>query len=288
MATLSLASPAAAARKEELLVARLRELGSVLVAFSAGVDSAYLLDVAHSTLGDRAVAVTADSPSLARTSLAEAEAFCAARGIRHLILETDEFTHEEYLANDGQRCRHCKSALMRAMNGLAERTAGGAALLLGVIADDFGDVRPGLRAAEEAGARFPLAEVGLTKAEVRLRSRARGLDSWDRPAEPCLSSRVPYGERVTPAALRMIEAAERELHGLGLRECRARHHVVGAGSGALCRIEVPVADLERVLAARERLVPTLRRLGYTSVALDLAGFVSGGLNALLDEQERRA
>src|SRR3954470_21815874 len=183
MATLTLASPTGAARKEEQLVDALRAMGSVLVAFSAGVDSAYLLDVAHATLGDRAVAVTADSASLARTSLAEAEAFCEARGIRHLVVATDEFDREEYLANDGQRCRHCKSALLRAMNGLAERTAGGAALLLGVIADDFGDVRPGLRAAEEAGARFPLAEAGLTKAEVRLRSRARGLSTWDRPAE---------------------------------------------------------------------------------------------------------
>jgi uncharacterized protein len=257
-----------------------------MVGFSAGVDSTYLLDLAHEVLGARVTAVTADSPSLARSSLAEAEAFCAAKGIRHVIVPTDEFEREEYLANDGQRCFHCKSALMRAMGGLARATAAGregTALLLGAIADDLKDYRPGMRAAAAAGARWPLADLGFTKDDVRARSRARGLASWNRPAEPCLSSRIPYGERVTVAGLRMIEAAESELKRLGFAECRARHHRIGEGDAFLCRVEVPQADLPRLLALREAVVPALTALGYRSVTLDLAGLKSGGFNALLGE-----
>jgi uncharacterized protein len=281
--------PAAALAKEQRLAALLAGLGEVLVGFSAGVDSTYLLDVAREVLGDRVTAVTADSPSLTRASLAEAEAFCRERGIRHAVVPTAEFEVEAYRANDGRRCYHCKAALLKAMNGLALATAGSrgaAALLLGVITEDFADVRPGMQAAAEAGARWPLADAGFTKADVRQRSRERGLATWDRAAEPCLSSRVPYGEPATPEAVRMIEAAEIELKRLGLRDCRARHHSVGNGRGRLCRIEVPDADLERVLAARATLVPALRRLGYQQVALDLAGLVSGGLNALLTPVER--
>lgn len=275
--------------KEQRLVARLASYGSAVVGFSAGVDSTYLLDVAHEALGERVTAVTADSPSLTRASLAEAEAFCRERGIRHAVIPTAEFTVEAYRANTGQRCYHCKAALLAAMNGLARATAdqrGPVALLLGAIVEDFSDVRPGLQAAAEAGAQWPLADVGFTKADVRERSRARNLATWDRPAEPCLSSRVPYGEPVTPEVVRRIEAAEAELKRLGLRDCRARHHTVGNGRGSLCRIEVPEAELERVLAARATLLPALRQLGYTSITLDLAGLVSGGLNALLTPSER--
>ena len=280
-----------AAAKEAALADLLRGYGQALVAFSAGVDSTYLLDVAADVLGERVAAVTADSPSLARSSLTEAEAFCLARGIRHHVVATDEFEVEAYRANDGKRCYHCKSALFKAMNGLAHATAaqrGPQALLLGAIAEDFADVRPGLQAAAEAGARWPLADAGFTKAEVRARSKARGLTTWDRPAEPCLSSRVPYGEPVTPAAMRMIEAAEAYLHRLGLRECRARHHQVAGGRGHLCRIEVPDADLARVLAARAELLPALRALGYANVTLDLAGLASGGFNRLLSGAELAA
>ncbi|HYE05291.1 MAG TPA: ATP-dependent sacrificial sulfur transferase LarE [Planctomycetota bacterium] len=284
----------AALAKEEALKRDLAGLGRALVAFSAGVDSTYLLDVGHAVLGARIEAVTADSPSLARSSLDEARAFCAARGIAHRVVATDEFEVEAYRANDGQRCFHCKSALMKAMSGLALATAdgrAGAALLIGAIADDFADVRPGLQAAAAAGARWPLADAGMTKDEVRARSRARGLPTWDRPAEPCLSSRIPYGEPVTPEAVRMVEAAEACLRYLGLSHCRARHHRVGAKAdggarGWLCRIEVPDADLERVLAARAELLPALRRIGYANVALDLAGLVSGGYNGLLSAGER--
>jgi uncharacterized protein len=198
-------------------------------------------------------------------------------------VKTDEFEREEYLANDGKRCYHCKAALMRAMNGLADATGGARgeqALLIGAIADDLKDYRPGMRAAAEAGARWPLADAGFTKDEVRARSRARQLTSWNRPAEPCLSSRVPYGERVTVEGLRMIEAAEQVLKNLGFPTCRARHHRVGE-RGSMCRIEVPESDLARLLACRGDLLPALRRLGYINISLDLAGLASGGFNALL-------
>ncbi|MDA3963627.1 MAG: TIGR00268 family protein, partial [Planctomycetota bacterium] len=181
------------AAKRAALQAQLRNLGPSLVAFSAGVDSTYLLAEAHAVLGDQVEAVTADSPSLARSSLAEARAFCGERGIRHRIVATDEFGDESYVANTGQRCYACKAALFRAMDVLVAAAGGGRALMLGALSEDFDDYRPGLQAAREAGARWPLADAGLTKAEVRVLSRAMDLPTWDRPAEPCLSSRIPYG-----------------------------------------------------------------------------------------------
>ena len=271
--------------KEHRLKDIIAGYGTAMVAFSAGVDSTYLLDVAFEVLKDAVLAVTADSPSLSRSSLHEAAAFCAAKGIRHAVVKTDEFERQEYLANDARRCYHCKAALMRAMDGLARATdAGraGSALLLGAIADDLNDYRPCMAAAAEAGAHWPLAETGFTKDDVRTRARARQLASWNRPAEPCLSSRVPYGEPVTVAGLAMIEAAERVLRQAGFGHCRARLHQIGGGRGYLCRIEVPANDLGRVLAAREALLPALRQLGFLSITLDLAGLVSGGFNALLD------
>ncbi|MBA3698369.1 MAG: ATP-dependent sacrificial sulfur transferase LarE [Planctomycetes bacterium] len=279
-----------ATTKEDRLRDTLRAWSQVMVAFSAGVDSTYLLDVAREVLGERVTAVTADSPSLARTSLAEAEAFCRERGIRHLVVPTDEFEQEEYLANDGRRCYHCKAALLRAMNGLAaatRRERGEVALLIGAIADDLGDYRPGMQAAREAGARWPLADLGFSKVDVRERSRARDLPTWNRAAEPCLSSRVPYGERVTVAGLRMIEQAEQVLKDRGFPVCRARHHRVGdersATKNFLCRIEVPKADLPRLVALTDSVVPAIRALGYANVTIDLAGFTSGGFNALLSK-----
>jgi pyridinium-3,5-biscarboxylic acid mononucleotide sulfurtransferase len=276
------AAPDAAA-KEARLIDVLAGWPQVMVAFSAGVDSTYLLDVAHVVHGDRITAVTADSPSLARSSLGEAQAFCRTRGIRHVVVQTDEFMQEEYLANDGRRCYHCKAALMRAMNALAATTRaerGAVALLIGAIADDLGDYRPGMQAAREAGARWPLADLGFSKAEVRERSRARGLPTWNRAAEPCLSSRVPYGERVTVTGLRMIERAEALLKAHGFAVCRARHHQLADG-GVRCRIEVPLADVARLQALAPDLIPALRALGYTEVLVDPAGFISGGFNAML-------
>lgn len=276
--------PTIATTKEARLIDALNAWPQVMVAFSAGVDSTYLLDVAREVHGERVTAVTADSASLARSSLTEAEAFCRERGIRHVVVQTDEFAQEEYLANDGRRCYHCKAALMRAMNALAAATrrerGEEVALLIGAIADDLGDYRPGMQAAQEAGARWPLADLGFTKAEVRERSRERDLPTWNRAAEPCLSSRVPYGERVTVAGLRMIEQAEALLKTRGFAICRARHHQLPTG-GFRCRIEVPLADVARVEAIADTVFPALRALGYAEVAIDPAGFVSGGLNAAL-------
>lgn len=276
------------ARLEAWLVGQAR----VLVAFSAGVDSTYLLAVAHRVLGPAVLAVTADSASLARRGLAEAEVFCRERGIVHRVVATDEFEQPAYLANDGQRCYHCKSALMTAMDGLARAIDGAgdgerSVLLLGAIADDLADWRPGMRAAAERGAAFPLADLGFTKDEVRARSRALGLPTWNRPAEPCLSSRVPYGEPVTVAGLRMVEQAEEALRFHGFATCRARHHRIGteaAPKGWLCRIEVPDAEIPRLVELRASVVPALKRLGYANVTIDLAGFTSGGFNALLTQR----
>lgn len=276
--------------RENAVLAQLRGLaakGPLLVAYSAGVDSTYLLDLAVAAGGnERVVAVTADSPSLARSSLAEATAFTASRSIRHQVVATAEFAQPDYVANDGQRCYHCKTALFGAMTSL--RTAFGreaGSLLLGAIADDLGEHRPGLRAAAEAGAVWPLAVAGMTKAEVRQRSKQRGLPTWDRPAEPCLSSRIPYGEPVEPAVLAMIEAAELVLREHGFATCRARHHRLGGISGAvrghLLRIEVPADQVPAVVAARAALLPALRRIGYANVTVDLAGFASGGYDKLL-------
>ncbi len=212
------------------------------------------------------------------------------------MVATDEFERADYRANTGQRCYACKSALLRAMDGLARATQGGragVALLIGAIADDLTDHRPGMRAAAEGGALWPLADLGFTKQEVRARARARGLATWDRPAEPCLSSRMPYGEEVTREGVAMVEAAEAVLRAAGFRACRARHHAVGRnGAGAprgwLCRIEVPEDELAQVVAARGSLIGAIRAIGYQSVTLDLAGLASGGFNALLTDAERRA
>lgn len=277
---------------ETVLRARLRRAPRALVAFSGGVDSTYLLAVAHAELGARVEAVTADSPSLARSTLAEARAFCAARGIVHRVLPTDEFANPAYTANDGQRCYHCKAALMAVMRTLSAQAEAGAEIWVGAIADDLSDWRPGMKAAGERGAAFPLAEAGLGKAAIRARSKALGLATWDRPAEPCLSSRMPYGEPVTPEGVRMVEGAEALLRSLGLRECRARHHRVGADAtgsarGWLCRIEVPEADLAQVVTQRAAIVSGIRALGYANVTLDLAGLASGGFNRLLATAERR-
>lgn len=280
-----------AERLETALRERLRRAPRALVGFSGGVDSTYLLAVAHAELGERVVAVTADSPSLARSTLAEARAFCAARGIVHRVVATDEFSNPAYAANDGQRCYHCKAALVGVMQALAAQAEAGAEMWIGAIADDLADWRPGMKAAGERGAAFPLAEVGLGKLAIRERSKALGLATWDRPAEPCLSSRMPYGEPVTPEGVRMVEAAEALLRSLGLRECRARHHRIGADAvgkprGWLCRIEVPDADLARVLEQRRAVVDGIRKVGYANVTLDLAGLASGGFNRLLAGAER--
>jgi uncharacterized protein len=252
----------------------LRGTGSVVVAFSGGADSALLAWVAHDTLGpDRARAITAVSPSLAGFEREDAAALAAEWGLRWSTVETDEMVDAAYQRNDADRCYHCKDALMRALAPVLDDD--GATVVLGVNVDDLGDHRPGQRAAEEQGARFPLVEAGLTKADVRAVSRHLGLRTWDKPAAACLASRLPYGTPVTLGTLRSVEAAEAALRKLGFEALRVRHY------GDTARIEVPVDDLSRLVTVRDEVVAAVRLAGYRYVTLDLEGLRSGNLNAAL-------
>lgn len=266
--------PPELAGKYERLQRCVRGLESVLVAFSGGVDSALVLKVAVATLGaDRVLGVTARSASVPPSELAEAGRVAREIGAAHELLDTHELENPRYLANPPDRCYLCKDELYSRLAELA-RQRGLAAVVNGVNADDLEDYRPGLRSAGEHGVAAPLAEAHLTKAEVRALAAALGLSVHDKPASPCLSSRVPYGEEITPEKLRRIDAAERFLRELGLRECRVRHHQ------RLARIEVP-ADQIALFAEvelRTRVERRLCELGFHYVTLDLRGLRSGSLN----------
>jgi len=262
-----------------VLRTRLEQLDRVIVAFSGGADSAFLAWVAHDTLGpDRVTAVTAVSPSLAGFEHDDCAALAAEWDLRWVEVPTTEMLDAAYQRNDADRCFHCKDALMEAVAPLAE--AEGAAVVLGVNVDDLGDHRPGQRAAGERGASFPLVDAGFTKADVRAVSRRLGLRTWDKPAAACLASRVPYGTTVTMGVLASVEQAETALRRLGFVDLRVRHY------GDLARIEVPVADLERVVAGRSEIVDAVGAAGYTYVTLDLEGLRSGNLNQALDRGAR--
>jgi uncharacterized protein len=258
----------------DALRAWLTEQPAVIVAFSGGADSAFLAWVAHDTLGpEQACAVTAVSPSLAADELADCEALATEWGMAWLTVTTTELDDAAYVANDGDRCFHCKSSLMDALAPLAVELE--ATVVLGVNVDDLGDHRPGQRAAAERGAAFPLVEAGFTKADVRRWSQELGLRTWDKPAAACLASRLPYGTPVTLGLLGQVERAEAALHRLGFRDVRVRHY------GDLARVEVPLDALADVVAARDAVVGAVRAAGYRYVTLDLEGLRSGNLNAAL-------
>ena len=268
--------PVALDTKLHALEEGLRALGSVMVAYSGGVDSAYLAATAHRVLGDRMLAVLADSPSLARKDLAEACAFAAEQGIPLRIVQTEELDKPEYQRNDADRCFHCKTELFTAMEAL-RGTLGFTHIAYGMNADDTRDYRPGQRAAKEHAVLAPLADAALTKAEIRTLAKAAGYTLWDRPAAPCLSSRVEYGREVTREVLEQVERGEESLRQLGFREFRVRHH------GELARVEIARGELERALTLQmlDAITAELRKAGFQYVTLDTAGFRSGSLNALL-------
>jgi uncharacterized protein len=271
-----MSDPARTAERQGALDAHLLDLGSLVVAFSGGVDSAYLAVRAHQILGRRALAVTADSASLADVQRQAALDLARRFAFAHRVIETREFEDEAYLRNGPDRCYHCKSELFRKLLPLAEGE-GYAHVAYGLIADDLSDFRPGHRAAAEAGVVSPLADVGMTKDDVRRASRALGLPTWDRPASPCLSSRIPYGTVVTPEALRRVERAEEALRALGFRELRVRH------LGDTARVELAPGELERLQdpALVDAAQDAVRRAGYREVAIDREGYRRGRLNEAL-------
>jgi uncharacterized protein len=258
--------------KEQALCDTLTSLDSVIVAYSGGVDSAYLAYIAHRTLGDRAVAVTADSPSYPERHRSLAIRIARDFGLRHEIIHTSELERPEYRANPANRCYYCKHELYTHLSRLAESRR--AVVVDGNNADDRGDYRPGRQAAREFGVRSPLDEVDLTKDEIRELSRRAGLPTWDEPASACLSSRIPYHTEVTDAKLRTIERAEQALRALGFRVFRVRHH------DDLARIEIARAEMARALEPETSaaIVRDLKAAGYKYVSLDLQGYRMGSLN----------
>jgi uncharacterized protein len=257
----------------------MHELGSVVVAYSGGLDSAFVLSVAHDVLGDKALGLTAWSPSVPERERKDAERIALALGARHRVVHSQEMHDPRYAANPDNRCFYCKSELYTRTEQVRQEL-GFAHVVNGTNTDDLGDHRPGLEAARLAGVRSPLVEVGLSKEETRTLARELNLEFWNKPAAACLSSRIPYGTSVTPERLKQIEELEDALHALGLKQVRVRYHQ------ELARIEVAKAELEKAFAHREAIVAAGKAAGFLYTSLDLAGYRTGSLNLLLQQARR--
>ena len=273
--------PAVIAAKEGRLISALGEMGRVLVAFSGGTDSAYLAWAAHRALGNNALAITADSASLPESHKRDAEAFVRQFGIAHEYIQTHEFDNPDYVANNPDRCFHCKDELFTRLEQVG-RDRGFPHIVYGVNLDDLSDYRPGQNAARQHEVAAPLADAGLTKAEIRELSRRAGLPTWDRPASACLSSRIPYGTPVTIENVKTVEAGEEEIKELGFRQFRVRFH------GEVVRIEIAPEELPKALNLEmaHRLTAIFKKLGFRYVTLDLEGYRQGSLNEVLNLRER--
>jgi pyridinium-3,5-biscarboxylic acid mononucleotide sulfurtransferase len=276
-ALVELSNPSRLKEKQDRLFAQLGAMDRVIVAFSGGADSAYLAWAARQVLGANALAMTADSASLPESHKRDAEAFVRQFGIAHEYVETHEFDNPDYLRNDANRCFHCKDELFTVLEQVGGER-GYQHIIYGVNADDLGDYRPGQNAAQQHRVAAPLADAGLTKAEIRELSRQAGLPTWDRPASACLSSRIPYGTAVTAENVKTVESGEEALKAMGFRQFRVRFH------GEIVRIEIAPDELAKALTLEmaRRFTEIFKAIGFHYVTLDLEGYRQGSLNEVLE------